>query len=206
MVRPLIPMEEEADAVRDTVARAKRGERAAADALVRRHAHAVYGLLFRVVGNHEDAEDLTQETFVRALRALELYRDDAPFEGWLLRIAVHLGRDHLRRLGRAPRTTPLLAVEPSSEAASDPSEREHDRQLQRALQVALDGLPTPLRAALALRVLEGREYDEVAAALGVKPATARTQVMKARKLLARFLAPWIGGQRDSDRESGGHTG
>ena len=73
MALPLTPLDE-AQAVRELVLRAQRGERGAADALVRRHAHAVYGLLFRVVGNHEDAEDLTQETFVKALRALDLFR------------------------------------------------------------------------------------------------------------------------------------
>lgn len=205
MARLLTPMDE-ALALARLVERARAGDRAAGDALVRGFAAEVYGVLFRIVGNHEDAEDLVQETFVRALTSLELYRGEGAFGAWLLRIAVHAGRDHLRRRGRAPKRFALEQLAEAGRELEDkrapgrpPSEADQ-RELTASLAAALDRLPTNLRAAVALRVLEGREYDEVAAALGIRPATARTQVMKARRLLERTLAPWLGAwQRKTTR-------
>jgi len=185
------------------VERAREGDRAAGDRLVRAFAAEVYGLLYRIVGNHEDAEDLTQETFVRALGSLALYRAEGPFGGWLGRIALHLGRDHQRRRGRGPARVSLQAVDAERQAApatdrDGPTGGEFG-ELQRRLSEALQRLPVPLRAALALRVLQGREYDDVAATLGVRPATARTHVMKARRLLQRWLAPWLDTREGGDR-------
>jgi len=210
MARLLTGMDEPLAAER-LVERARGGDRAAGDALVRAFAPEVYGLLFRVVRSHEDAEDLTQETFVRALGALDLYRGDAPFVAWLLRIAVHVGRDHVRRRGRKPDRLALEALRDAGREVADPRASDamravHDSDvLARALARALDALPVSLRAALALRVLEGREYGEVAAALGVRPATARTQVMKARRALARLLAPWLGPRLDASDRQGGRS-
>jgi RNA polymerase sigma-70 factor (ECF subfamily) len=144
-----------------------------------------------------DAEDLTQEAFVRALGALDVFRGDGTFGAWLLRIAVHVGRDHVRRKGRAPER---MALEELAGAALDvidvkagatPDAAPTERELADRLAWAIDRLPVGLRAALVLRVLEGRGYDEVAAVLGVRPATARTQVMKARRALEELLGPWL---------------
>jgi RNA polymerase sigma-70 factor (ECF subfamily) len=196
MARLLTRMDE-ASALERLVVLARGGERAAGDALVRAFAGEVYGVLFRIVGNHEDAEDLAQEVFVRALSALDLYRGDGPFGGWLLRIAVHVGRDHLRRRGRAPVLLGLTGIA-AGDGRPEPGAALEHGELTAHLAAALERLPAPLRAALALRVLEGREYDEVAAALGVRPATARTQVMRARRLLERLLAPWLGARHGRD--------
>jgi len=194
---------DEALALSQLVARARAGDRAAGDGLVRAFAAEVYGVLFRIVGNHEDAEDLAQEVFVRALSALDLYRGDGAFGGWLLRIAVHVGRDHLRRRGRGPVRLALDGVDeaalgPGGARGAEPGATLAHQELSTQLAAALEHLPAPLRAALALRVLEGREYDDVAAALGVRPATARTQVMRARRLLERWLAPWFGARHRRD--------
>ncbi|MEZ6016251.1 MAG: sigma-70 family RNA polymerase sigma factor [Planctomycetota bacterium] len=211
---------DEAAAVARLVERARAGERAAGDALVRAFAAEVYGALFRIVGNHEDAEDLAQETFVRGLARLDAFRGEGTFGAWLLRIAVHIGRDHLRRLGRAPERFALNEAGDAAElsvatgeprrcelaagaAAAAPSSGADRRELELRLAAALERLPAPLRAALALRVLEGRDYADVAAALGVRPATARTQVMKARRLLERLLAPWLGERSSAPPIEGG---
>lgn len=196
MARLLTRMDE-ASALERLVALARSGDRGAGDALVRAFASEVYGVLFRIVGNHEDAEDLAQEVFVRALSALALYRGEGPFGGWLSRIAVHVGRDHLRRRGRGPVLLALEALEAGDRRKEPGAALEHE-ELTTRLAAALEHLPAPLRAALALRVLEGREYDDVAAALGVRPATARTQVMRARRLLERLLAPWLGARHRRD--------
>ncbi len=174
------------------VARATEGDRGAFDQLAREHFNEVFRLLHRMVGNHEDAEDLAQECFVRAYRSLRFFRGEGSFAAWLGRIALHLARDHHRRRGRG---LPLVAIDPG---AAEPQSREGEpaRQLSRREMIqkvgeAIERLPHNLRAAVVLRVLEGRDYAEVAEATGMKPTTVRTQVMKARKRLMAMLAPWL---------------
>jgi RNA polymerase sigma-70 factor (ECF subfamily) len=170
--------------------RASGGDRAAFDDLVRSHLGEVYGLIHRLVGNHEDAEDLAQDCFVKAFRSLRFYRGEGTFAAWLGRIAVHLARDHHRRRGRQLRTVALELTE--VELAARSTEELTQRELVSLVGEAVEDLPHNLRAALVLRVLEGRDYDEVARATGMKPGTVRTQVMKARKRLLSALRPWIG--------------
>lgn len=181
------------------VRRAQSGDAEAFDALVRAHFTPVYAFLHRLVGNPEDAEDLAQETFVRAHRSLALYRIDASFSTWLLRIAHHLAIDHRRAAGRPHRAASFSGVEPALVDAlvergprgANPREEAQRGELVRRLAEALDALPARLKAVLVLRAIEGREYDEIAAILGVRPATARTQVMQARRELARRLGPHL---------------
>jgi RNA polymerase sigma-70 factor (ECF subfamily) len=176
------------------VQRARSGDRAAFDGLVRIHFTAVYTVLFRLTGNHEDAEDLAQETFVRAWGSLAHYRADAAFATWVRRIAVHLAQDHHRSRLRRGASTALADEGGEGEPAIARAQEDVEPgELQRALSVALDRLPPRLRAAVVLRTLEEKEYSELAQLLGVKPATARMHVMQARRLLLRWLAPWLGG-------------
>lgn len=177
----------------ELVRRSKAGDRAAFEELVRAHFARMYRLLFRLVGNHEDAEDLAQESFVRAWRALELFREDASFGTWIERIGVHLARDHHRarsRHGAGATFEPEDADATAAEHRAPSAETVH-RELLADLRSALERLPDALRAVFVLRVFEGRDYDDVARAVGVTPATARTNVMKARRLLLRWMASWI---------------
>lgn len=175
------------------VERARSGDRAAFDELVRGHFARVYGLLFRMVGNHEDAEDLAQEAFVRAYRSLDWFRAESSFSTWVYRIALHLARDHQRKAGRRPLAAPLPEGDRTAEPAAGggPSDELAHRELGLGLDRALRRLPGRLRAALALRVFEGLEYEEISKLTGVTPGTARVHVMKARRLLLRWLAPWL---------------
>lgn len=171
------------------VRRARTGDREAFDALVRLHFERVYTVMFRITRSHEDAEDLAQEAFVRAFGALSSYREEASFSTWVQRIAVHLAIAHQkkrRRLG------PLVAIEDADPVACEraPGGR---TELVQALSRALDELPPRLRAAIVLRSLEERDYDEMAKILGVRPATARTHVMQARKRIVRRLLGWLDG-------------
>jgi len=171
------------------IARARAGDRAAFDVLVRAYLPRVYSVLFRLVGNHEDAEDLAQECFVRAFAALRFYRGEGPFGGWLSRIAVHLARDHARSgRERGARNIESVELEGGERA---PWQELSRRELAAELARSIGSLPEPLRVALVLRVLEGLDYVEVARITGLRPGTVRTQVMKARKLLARLLAPFF---------------
>ena len=189
---PLLRIMSETLDVARWLERARSGSREAFDELVRAHFAEVYGLLHRMVGNHEDAEDLAQETFVRAYSSLRYYRGEGTFGAWLARIALHLAHDHHRSRGRQGTIVGLEAVgyEPEARAA----EPEHEitrREMVQRLGEAVEKLPHNLRAAIVLRVMEGREYEDVARATGMKPGTVRTQVMKARRLLLRHLEPWL---------------
>lgn len=186
--------------VRPLVERAQRGDRDAFDELVRLHFASVYSMLHRHVGNHEDAEDLAQECFVRAWKGLAWYRADGSFSGWLRRIAAHLASDHHRGAGRRPR----LAAGPeeldsfAEPSAHGPGAAAGQRELGVRVAEAVRRLPERLRAALVLRVFEGRDYDEVSRVTGVTRATARTHVMQARKQLLGWLGPWLEGERRGD--------
>jgi RNA polymerase sigma-70 factor (ECF subfamily) len=181
----------------DFVRRAREGDLAAFDALARAHFKRVYSFTHRLIGSHEDAEDLAQECFVRAWRALPHYREEAAFATWLCRIALHLAQDHRRAGARRAVAIPIEHGDrPSSEAS--PAEALTRAELSQEVARALDRLPPRLRAALVLRAIEGREYDEVAEITGVKSATARTHVMQARRLLQRALSRWL----SRDREEG----
>ena len=187
----------------DLVERASAGDQAAFDELVRRHFARVYGLLFRLVGNHEDAEDLAQESFVRAHLSLGLFRGQSSFATWVWRIALHLSQDHHRRRGVGPVVGPLVGDELVRGGARThgPSDEVAGRELKAGLERALERLPERLRSALVLRVFEGLEYEQVARITGVTQQTARTHVMKARRQLARWLEPWLGrsGEQEEQR-------
>lgn len=170
-------------------ARFATGDRRAFADLVRALGPRVRATLVRLVGSRDDADDLTQETFVRAWRRREQFDGRGSVEGWLLRIAVHLARDHQRR---TPRPSLALDAERDRDRGPGPESVARRRELERALRLAIAALPQRLRAPLVLRVIEERPYDEVARILDLAPGTVRIQVMKARRRLARALESWIG--------------
>lgn len=171
------------------IERAREGDTEAYGLLVRLHFARVYSLLFRLVGNHEDAEDMAQDCFVKAQRSLAWYRGDAAFGTWLYRIAVSLSRDHHRRRGR--RGVPAEVPSELQAGGEGPADEVQRRELGLALRGAIDALPHRLRAALVMRTQEGLDYEEIASVLNITPHTARVHVMKARRRLERSMRAWI---------------
>jgi RNA polymerase sigma factor (sigma-70 family) len=156
------------------------------DTLVREHADRVYRLAYRLSGNRVDAEDLTQETFVRVFQALPNFRPGT-FEGWLHRITTNLFLDMVRRRRRIslfalPEDDRLAAPSPG------PDQAYLERHLDADIQQALDGLPVAFRAAVVLHDLEQLPYQEIALILGIKVATVRTRIHRGRLLLRATLA------------------
>lgn len=182
------------------IARARAGERGAQEELLRLHYARVHALAFRLLGNPEDAEDLAQECFVRAFRSLSFYRAEGSFAGWLRRILVHLAQDHYRAHGKRAEPGPLPA---ELCGGREPHGLVESRELRRVLADALQALSPTLRVALLLRTREELEYAEIALLTGVTSETARTRVMKARKLLLRLLTPYLG--RDHARVERGNA-
>ena len=135
------------------------------DELVRQHADRVYRLAYRLSGNQHDAEDLTQETFIRVFRSVQNYQPGT-FEGWLHRITTNLFLDMVRRRSRI--RMEALPEDYDRVPADDPNPEQiyHDSRLGPDLQAALDSLPPEFRAAVVLCDIEGLSYEEIGATLG----------------------------------------
>jgi RNA polymerase sigma factor (sigma-70 family) len=152
------------------------------DSIVREHADRVYRLAYRLTGNQHDAEDLTQETFIRVFRSLASYKPGT-FEGWLHRITTNLFLDMARRRSRVrmealPEDNDRLEGDDLS-----PEEIYDENHLDPDLQAALDELPPEFRAAVVLCDVEGLSYEEIGATLGVKMGTVRSRIHRGRQAL-----------------------
>ena len=155
--------------------------------VVRDHSARVYRLAYRLSGNAQDAEDLTQETFVRVFRSLADF-SPGTFEGWLHRITTNLFLDMVRRRQRIrfdalPDDTERLAGR-----APSPEQVYSDTHLDPQIQAALDALPPEFRVAVVLCDIEGLTYEEIAATLGIKLGTVRSRIHRGRVQLRQALA------------------
>jgi RNA polymerase sigma-70 factor (ECF subfamily) len=164
------------------------------DDIVREHSARVYRLAYRLSGNRQDAEDLTQETFVRVFRSLASYTPGT-FEGWLHRITTNLFLDLVRRRQRIrfdalpDDNARLPGREPSPEQAYA------DTHLAPDVQRALDALPPDFRVAVVLCDMEGLTYEEIAATLGIKLGTVRSRIHRGRLALREALSHRAPGRR-----------
>jgi RNA polymerase sigma-70 factor (ECF subfamily) len=158
------------------------------DEVVRAHADRVYRLAYRLSGNRADAEDLTQETFVRVFRSLAEYTPGT-FEGWLHRITTNLFLDMVRRRQRI--RFDALPDDVGDRLASrelGPEQAYEHRNLDPEIQAALDALPPDFRVAVVLCDLEELSYEEIAATLNIKVGTVRSRIHRGRVLLRDALA------------------
>ena len=168
------------------VAQALGGSQAAYEQLVRRYERPVITLIARMVGDRAQAEDLAQETFVKAFRHLAAFDTRRRFSSWLFRIAHNTALDALRRA--RPAVVPLedgeRVQDPAGVPAPDPVEQ---RALATALEAALGRVRPEYRAAITLRYQEGLSFEEIGRILGVPEATARSHVHRARRELSAHL-------------------
>jgi len=164
------------------VARALQGDASAFDELVLRHRVAVYRLAYRLLGNHAEADDVSQETFLRAYRGLRGYRGEATFRTWITRIVLNLAQSarRARRSSRPVEDAPLPVEEPSAP----------DTTLRHQVRRAVSGLPPRQRQVLVLKVYEGMKFIEIAQAAGISIGTAKATFFQAvRNLRERLATP-----------------
>lgn len=176
------------------IERVLRGDVNAFEHLVHAYEKTVYNLALRSLGNRQDAEDVTQEAFLKAYRSLSSYRGDSKFSVWLYRIVTNLCLDQLRAKQRRP--TQSLTVE-NDEGETDEleisdeyfsPERLLDRKLTReSVQRGLASLPDDARQILLLRELQGLSYEEIGLTLGLEPGTVKSRIFRARKRLCAYL-------------------
>ncbi|MET4164975.1 MULTISPECIES: RNA polymerase sigma factor SigE [Gordonia] len=157
------------------------------DDLVREHADRVYRLAYRLSGNQHDAEDLTQETFIRVFRSLSSYRPGT-FEGWLHRITTNLFLDMVRRRSKIRMEALPEEYDRVPADTPDPQQIFDATNLDPDLQRALDTLAPDFRAAVVLCDIEGLSYEEISATLGVKLGTVRSRIHRGRQSIRDALA------------------
>jgi RNA polymerase sigma-70 factor (ECF subfamily) len=178
------------------------GDRSAFASLIRVFRPEVQRIALRLVGNHEDAEDIAQETFVRAWGQLGRFAEGhgsmevaaERLGGWLVGTTVHIVRDLQRQKSRGPRREAAaaamqLAERIAARSSDEPDAQGSQRETQQLLNAALAALPERLRTALVLRTFEGLSYEAIAEATGLRAATVRTHVMQGRRALRRILGP-----------------
>lgn len=178
------------DPERALVAEAAAGSREAFDDLVRRHQVRIYRLVRIMTGGDDDAEDLTQETFVRAFRGIARFRGDSSFGTWLHRIAVNVIKSHVSRHARRPRHVSSSAAgesEPLVERIASASDFELAICQRQAIDEAIATLPEEQRALIVLRDIQGLGYHEIATITGIPIGTVESRIFRARQRLRPVL-------------------
>jgi RNA polymerase sigma-70 factor (ECF subfamily) len=177
------------------VRRVQRGDKGAFDALVLKYQHKVVKLVMRYVRNPAEAEDIAQEAFIKAYRALPQFRGDSAFYTWLYRIAINTAKNAVVSRDRSPIDFDLDLQ--NSEESYDMQGRLKDSETPEALTLteeirstvnaAIDALPEDLRTAIVLRELEGLSYEEIADSMGCPVGTVRSRIFRAREAIDRRL-------------------
>jgi RNA polymerase sigma-70 factor, ECF subfamily len=180
------------------IERLKRGEAAAFEEWVAERSGEIYGLLFRLTENREEARDLTQETFLRAFQSIGRFRGEADLRTWIYRIAINQARNRWRWWRRRRRDStvsldatqgqtnqPLIAT--LAETADNPEQRTLAHEREVALRAALQKLGVSYRETVILRDMEGFSYEEIAATLGINVGTVKSRLARGRQELRRRL-------------------
>lgn len=183
----------------EIVAQAREGREAAYRELIRRYERPVFSLILRMVRDHQLAEDLAQETFIKALNAIASYRPEFKFSSWIFKIANNAAIDHLRRreldtlsIDGAPHATSAEDIEATALQVGDKSESPlaelEARELGSAIERAIGRLRPEYRSCIMLRHVEGMAYEEIAQLLDLPLGTVKTYIHRARHELRDILA------------------
>lgn len=179
------------------VRKVRNGDRAAFDLLVVKYQSRVASIISRYVYDSQEVMDLTQETFVKAFRAVERFRGDSAFYTWLYRIAVNTAKNYLEARGRRPQGSADSADAENFDDGgrlrdvASPERLLQREQLQKALSEAIAGLPEELRSAFLLREYDGLSYEDIARILECPIGTVRSRIFRARDAVDRHLGPLL---------------
>jgi RNA polymerase sigma-70 factor (ECF subfamily) len=186
------------------VERVQRGDKAAFDLLVSKYQRKIFRLLSRLIRDQAEVEDIAQEAFIKAYRALPNFRGDSAFYTWLYRIAINTAKNHLVSQGRRAPTTTEADIE-EAETFDDgdhlrdlntPESMLLSKQVGEAVNRAIDQLPEDLRTAIVLREIEGLSYEEIAESMSCPIGTVRSRIFRAREAIAQELKPVLDTAKD----------
>ena len=176
----------------ECVRRLQRGDTEAFAALVERHQKAIFNLVYRMLGDYDDAAEVSQEAFLSAYRSIRSFRGDASFSTWLYRIAIN--HANTRRKNAAlwqQRTAPLDSIDPVSDGDGDPSDAVERKELRQQVQAALNRLQPEDASIILLRDLQDVPYEKVAQVLEIPIGTVKSRLHRARRALKARLAPYL---------------
>jgi RNA polymerase sigma-70 factor (ECF subfamily) len=163
------------------------GDMESFEQLVNRHRMAVYRLARSITGNHDDADDAAQETFIRVYRALRSYDPERPFKAWLKRIAYNTSLNVLRASRVRLRDTADIGLAELANPSPGPEHELEASQTATGVESAVNSMPTELRATLLLRAVEGMSYRDIASATGVRIGTVMSRLSRARERIQQAL-------------------
>lgn len=181
------------------VQRVQAGDKLAFNLLVNKYHRRVARLLTRMVRNQEDIEDVVQETFIKAYRAIGNFRGDSAFYTWIYRIAINTAKNLLVTQGRRPSTL-KESNDGDSETFEDnaalsnidtPESLYQTKQIGEAVNEAMAALPEELRSAIVMREIDGLSYEEIAAAMDCPIGTVRSRIFRARESIAAKIKPLL---------------
>ncbi len=186
------------------VERVQRGDKGAFDLLVIKYQRKIFRLLSRLIRDQHEIEDVAQEAFVKAYRALPNFRGDSAFYTWLYRIAINTAKNYLVSQGRrAPTSTPTDIEDAETFDDGDhlrdlntPDSMLLTKEVAEAVNRAIDQLPEDLRTAIVLRELEGLSYEEIAESMQCPIGTVRSRIFRAREAIALELRPILDTAKD----------
>jgi RNA polymerase sigma-70 factor (ECF subfamily) len=189
---------------RQLVERAQQGDKKAFGLLVEKYQRKLARLLSRFIRDPAEVEDVTQEAFIKAYRALPAFRGDSAFYTWLYRIGINTAKNYLMALGRrAPTSTEVEAEEAEGfeegEQLRDINTPESlllSNEIAETVNATIEKLPEELRKAIQMRELEGMSYEDIAQAMDCPIGTVRSRIFRAREAIAEQLRPLLGTSKD----------
>jgi RNA polymerase sigma-70 factor (ECF subfamily) len=189
---------------RQLVERAQRGDKRAFELLVEKYQRKLARLLSRFIRDPAEVEDVTQEAFIKAYRALPAFRGDSAFYTWLYRIGINTAKNYLMAMGRrAPTSTEVEAEEAEGfeegEQLRDINTPESvllSNEIAETVNSTIEQLPEELRTAIQLREIEGMSYEDIAQVMNCPIGTVRSRIFRAREAIAEQLRPLLGTRKD----------
>ena len=194
----------ERDVDAELVSRVQAGDKQAFDLLVIKYQRKIMRLLSRMIRDPAEIEDVAQEAFIKAYRALPQFRGDSAFYTWLYRIAINTARNWLAANKRAPSTPSAFENEEGetfneSDVLTDGSNPESEmasRQIAETVNKAINDLPEELRNAIVMREIDGMSYEDIAQSMNCPIGTVRSRIFRAREAIATRLRPLLGDTGD----------
>lgn len=187
------------------VERAQQGDTRAFDLLVKKYQHKILGLIGRYVHDQAEVQDVAQEAFIKAYRALGKFRAESAFYTWMYRIAINTAKNHLVSRGRRPPGSDLDIVDAEildhsgrlADIESPEAAIARD-QLEAAVFEAIEQLPEDLRTAITLREFDGLSYEDIAQVMDCPVGTVRSRIFRAREAVDRHIQPLVTTSRTQD--------
>ena len=183
------------------VERVQQGDKRAFDLLVLKYQHKIFGLISRYIKDSDEVQDVAQEAFVKAYRALPKFRGDSAFYTWLYRIAINTAKNYLVARNRRPPGSDVDVADaeyfegPSAlKEVETPENRLYGEELKNVVQDAIKTLPEDLRAALTLREFDGLSYEDIAAVMDCPVGTVRSRIFRAREAVDSRVRAQMSGE------------